>query len=1210
MRFLPFLFLTLFTCSAIAEVPLAEEYQFLLRVNYATGSTAALPLRGGEPTFPIDAKNNTPFLRFEYPAREPGEGIAIPLEGETQNRLLKISLMIRGRGTLEPLLKGPGGAVAHPGPLRLREEWTWVEMVLRTSEAPGTVMLELPAPRSRPGDYIEVQRVTLHAAAEQVPDAVEVSPRAFSAWDYVRDGQVDLSALTTETELRGIPFPRTLQPVALSLSCRANASGGSVTLLTREGTTGQVIAQAPIPHEGGGVVFPNLSARVAGAEVALRITPPAGEAVEVGEIVFSTSGAAKASHKVPVSPSGPALSIGEEQDFPASPDLQWSDDLWTNALPLRDFHQSNLTTARILASPHALHIRFEGEEPLLRVVEQKVHEFRAGEDAYTISLRLPGGNEARTTIYADGRLVSEQRTAQGSFAPWAGPTGSVRMEDGRWSAILNLPLQEPASGVSLSRHSAARGETHHWPGGEHPWGLLFYGKEILPLDLRLPDQWRVGENRVVVENPEHLPRGEWLCHLRLEDENGQRFTQTRVQSRANIIATGGELSLSLPPAWGNRAVRLSLAFLDASLAPLRVFPATTQRIEMPTATLTIGAGPYQVWINDKPFASGTGAVSLTLPLGRGVNEIRLQTSDTAAARLEGEGFPPVRWLESNGELKARLLREETRLWPTPQPAWYVAEGSAQHLAAVMEGAHRGASDWTLCYALPPELEFVAATSFYADRNARQPRFRWEDAGELTLDGRPHRLIRITADKPIPKAGEVQLHDRAAALWTFLRPRPGSAGEAQLTYWSEAGQGSTVEARRSVRVRILPRLAGQQPQRLQWQLWGPLEQMAEPEARAAVLETARQAGITSFDIGSAGSASGWLTDEGAAASGIRPLLRIHFLGGSLSMGPHLREHPEQRLILSNGNASDALVCTSALLAEAWPAVEQLLTGQIRRYRPSAVVYDYEYPPLGKEAVHSCYCPRCIDTFRAHAGFSEEQELNAATISSSYAPQWTDFMALQCARLFRKLKEGTHAAAPGTVFEVYSGYQTPDNPKLYGVDWRYVGQLRAADRATMGYGRPIAAIEATHAALEGIPALFGEILHPFVLRDTTPVQPTTAAAQLRRLIDSRHGVLLYELGGMDGRSWSAVAETTRLAAAHEALFIEGERHLIPGVEAHGALLSGKEGTLYCLMNSGLEELRVTFTLPGDGVEFYTGERFHGEVSLTLQPGESRAISLILK
>ncbi len=1210
MRLPLVLFLSLAVCRAFADVPLAEEYRFLLRANYATDSTAAQPLRGGQPAFPIDPKSNTRLLRFDFPARERGEGIAIPLEGETKGRLLKSSLMIRGRGTLEPVLRSAEGSVALPAALHLREEWAWVEMTLRTGNAPGQVVLELPAPRARKGDYMEVQRVTLHAATEQAPDAVEVAPRSFPTRDYLREDGLDPSALTSETELRGLPFPRTAKPVTLALFCNTAASGGKITLLTREGTTGQVLAQASIPQEAGWVTLSGLSAQTAGAEVVVQITPAPGAPLEVGELVFSTSGNAA---PLPALPADPAVRVGKIATFPAPLAEQWNDALWATALPLRDWGAA-ATTVRAIASPGALHLRFDGEEPLLRVVEQKTHEFRANEDAYTAFLRLPGGGEARVRIHADGRLTAERRTPGGTFAPWAGPTGAARQGDGHWAAILTLPLgplglADGELAARFSRHSAARAETHLWPGGNTPWGLLLRGEATAPLDITPPAQWRVGANPLAATTPGLLPAGEWLFHLRVEDEGGQRLSQTQVENRESLLANGG-VSLVLPPAWGGRMARVQLAILDASLSPLRVFPAMTQRIEMPTATLTPGSGPYKVWLNGKEFAAATGTkeTRLTLPLQSGANEVRLQSSSPGEARLEGDGYPPVHWQKVGSELRARLLREATRLWPTPQPAWVAAEGSAQHLAAVMEGIHHGARGWSLCFALPPELEFVAATSFYADRHASQPRFRWEEAGEVSLGGKAHRLIRVVADKPIPRQGEVSLHERAAAVWAFIRPRPGSAGETQLHYWSEAEEASVVEARRTVPVRILPPLAGKQPKRLHWQMWGPLEQMESAQARAAVLETARQAGITSFDIGSAGSASGWLTDEGGA-SGIRAMLRVHFLGGSLSMGPHLRAHPAQRLIRPDGKPNDSLACTSALLEEAWPAVEQFLAEQVRRYRPSCVVYDYEYSPIGKEAVHSCYCARCLAAFRIHAGLAGE--LTPEAIVRDHAAAWTDFMALQCARLFRKMKEGVHAAAPGTLFEVYSGYQSPENPKLYGVDWRYVGKLQAADRATMGYGRPLAAITATHEALAGIPALFGEILHPFLVRDTTPPQPTTAAAQLRRLLDSRHGVLLYELAGMDGRSWRAVAETTRLASAHEALFAEAERREIPGVEeANGALLTGKDGTLYCLMNPGPGELRLSFTLPGRGTEFYTGERFEGSTTLTLPPGESRAIHLPIK
>ena len=35
-------------------------------------------------------------------------------------------------------------------------------------------------------------------------------------------------------------------------------------------------------------------------------------------------------------------------------------------------------------------------------------------------------------------------------------------------------------------------------------------------------------------------------------------------------------------------------------------------------------------------------------------------------------------------------------------------------------------------------------------------------------------------------------------------------------------------------------------------------------------------------------------------------------------------------------------------------------------------------------------------------------------------------------------------PQAQFSIYSGYQTPDNPERYGINWHYLGDERACGR----------------------------------------------------------------------------------------------------------------------------------------------------------------------
>ena len=206
------------------------------------------------------------------------------------------------------------------------------------------------------------------------------------------------------------------------------------------------------------------------------------------------------------------------------------------------------------------------------------------------------------------------------------------------------------------------------------------------------------------------------------------------------------------------------------------------------------------------------------------------------------------------------------------------------------------------------------------------------------------------------------------------------------------------------------------------------------------------------------------------------------------------------------------------------------------------YDFEYAPF--DGPHSCCCQRCLQAFREYARIPAQTPLDAATIKEKHDEAWTDFMARRVAQVFAKLKDAVHRVAPGTKLSAYSGYQTPDNPRTYGVNWAYFGELKAADRAGCGYGRPVEHIPGTIQALNGIPVLFGALMTPYDTSITAPQVPIPKARLLRRSLDSTGGVLVYDRLPMDGRTWLAVAETTRLVAEFEPLFLTGKRSALQG------------------------------------------------------------------
>jgi hypothetical protein len=92
---------------------------------------------------------------------------------------------------------------------------------------------------------------------------------------------------------------------------------------------------------------------------------------------------------------------------------------------------------------------------------------------------------------------------------------------------------------------------------------------------------------------------------------------------------------------------------------------------------------------------------------------------------------------------------------------------------------------------------------------------------------------------------------------------------------------------------------------------------------------------------------------------------------------------------------------------------------------------------------------------------------------------------------------------------------------------------------GYGRPPEALEATLDALGDTPLVTGRIIRPS--RTSERMYPSYAdhASLLRRCIDGTRGVLIYTLTQLDGRTFHAVGETSRLVSEHEDFFVKNQR-----------------------------------------------------------------------
>ncbi|MHB8898790.1 MAG: sugar-binding protein [Thermoguttaceae bacterium] len=860
---------------------------------------------------------------------------------------------------------------------------------------------------------------------------------------------------------------------------------------------------------------------------------------------------------------------------------------------------------------------------------------------------------------ADARCTGPDLWA-GRDIKWnSGARAKALIGQDAWTLEMAIPLADlgakPKPGDAwqccFGRLAKARKETTSWnPSGRgfhepKQLGTLVFGEAVPGVLLNTPAALEMGKSplSVALVGADREASGIYLAVdtvVPQANTHARHYTFAAVRGEPTAVASAFQVP-------GEGEFQVGYAVLDAAtLTPWYTSPRLTRTARSSLAKVTLACeGPYELYLNDERIGRGTGAAGepIEAPLQTGANVFALKLQQgSAAIRVEAPGsrFTAETWKMSAdgpdaasaslddrpwpmatrvGEhlelgpvvgqsnrptvLRRTLLWQKTRVWPTPEPASYLARGPAQHLTLRTEGLPgKVLEGWTTWLAVPPEFELVGSTGFYGRTSPGQPEFVCTQLGIQQVDGRPMRLAKIAADKPL-RSGR---HYIMSELEAFVRYRE-EAGEPEsveshFVYWSEANAGNVSEPAQTIRVQVLPKLDGRQPKQLTFQLWGGwFGNIDDAAMREEILRCAQAAGFNDL------VAHDRWTGDTAPGYGLAVTLSINFEPWGLDLAPYLKEHPDQRLVTLAGQADDRLMCTSLLLGDGWPAAQEALKRRLEEIRPGTVDIDYEHGP--KNGPHSCYCPRCLDAFRRFGRLDPATGLTAEVVQEKHGDLWIDFMAYRVAQVLARFKEATHRLAPTARFSVYSGYQTPENPRVYGINWQYVGDLGACDRAGAGYGAPESDIARTIDVLQGIPLLPGLLVTPYERTATVPVAPLTRAGVLRVLLAGSGGLLVYDRCSLDGRCWRAVADVSRLAAGHEQVFLKGKPALaLPGFEiTQVQKLSAAGTTLVCALNVTSRPVDYAIPLPveaGGGAEFYTGRPVAAgeQVACRLEPGQA--------
>ncbi len=907
-------------------------------------------------------------------------------------------------------------------------------------------------------------------------------------------------------------------------------------------------------------------------------------------------------------------------------------------------------------------------EFLKNVTERDDRVYRDDSVLLILDPRAPGGERFDVTLNAigtvgDARIIGEDlwRGRDPEFD--AEVSSASVIGDGFWTveasiSFASLGVQPPAVGESwraiVGRVEHAEEERSSWnmcrQGFHDPQAfatMRFAGSSPL-VQMQMPERLQLGGNPIGVTVRSEQPTGLY-AYSRLE--SGETFASSFsfLQATPETASTSSEITIE-----EEGEIGLSYGVWDAVAArPLMISPVYPRNVRSSVAEIALATdSPWTLYLNGAPVARGQSSTPdepIRAFLQKGVNAFGLRVDGRAQVRItagdfsttsgehwrvapddvvdfsaptldprewptatvvgEGEIGPIIGSEGATTRLRFTLLWENTRIFPNPTPALFIARGTEQHFTVPTNGIPGHVlPDYRCRIALPDGLELTRVTGYYNTRE-EQPEYTLEVAGQVEIGGETLTEYVVSADQPISYSKTVRILElfNAFVAWDEAAGEP--EDRVYVAYFaSEALGGGIQEPWQALPIRVMPALEGAQPQRLVWQIWGSFfSAMNRRDAKQATLETCARAGFNNIVSGDAE------TSELGDTLGIDNVLTVNFQSWSIDMRPWLEQNPGSALVDRQMVASDSYVCPSALLDEAWPHADARLRAMIAERRPDVVNWDYESNVM--TSYLSCFCPRCLAAFGEHSGIADAETLTPEEIEQEHLDAWTEFMNLRMAQVALRMKETSHAAEPSAQFAIYSGYQSEDTKWRYGVDWAMIGELGACDYAECGYGWSWENITATHEALDGIPLVLGTLMRPYDRNsDDVPV-PATKAELLRRLMDSTGGILIYDRMPIDGRTWHASAEASRLAAAYEDVIAAGEFARVEGLpfgEQWMATRSLGDTLLIGVFNLTGEETTRRFTIP-DGYAtcrgFYTGDAPQPglPVEVTLPPGEAEVYVL---
>ncbi len=299
---------------------------------------------------------------------------------------------------------------------------------------------------------------------------------------------------------------------------------------------------------------------------------------------------------------------------------------------------------------------------------------------------------------------------------------------------------------------------------------------------------------------------------------------------------------------------------------------------------------------------------------------------------------------------------------------------------------------------------------------------------------------------------------------------------------------------------------------------------------------------------------------------------------------------------DGSTNTNRLCPTAMLADNGRGLMANRAGVLADIRGGSqgVVWDLE----GPKCWDLCFCGRCMESFRKHAGIASTEVLTPQIIRENYNQAWIRFCCWQSTEICRIIGEEFRRINPAAKFGFYSGLPSLDTMETYRADWESAVQY--IDLALLSYyTNSFGSLDSTFNEkmkehIRTLKEYAGRFNHdlkvwatltPGYVRNSSMVPPPELIklTVLRSFASGADGVSFWWWGPFDGDYYDQLAQATAVIGKYEKFFLAGENRISlkhtgrrqGRYSTYTATVDGAEFIL--LMNHSATQIELDFENP---------------------------------